>query len=214
MKDERFVFIDDIRQKKNVARSAHNRRTHNGKRGAVKLPSDFLTAKELKAMNGEVKTYRLNDPMAWYEFNAMPDDVKISYIKALREKFHVSDSKIAKMMNVNQCRFSVEVRRLNIGLGRNNPLRGFKQKEWESWLVTHGGALESEPEEKIELNHEKVNREEAVESIQRLIPSYGKVSFTGSAEEVFRSVSQIIGGGAVRITIEWEALTEGAVNIG
>ena len=35
-------------------------------------------------MSGECKSYRLNSPMSWDEFKAMPDDIKITYIKLLR----------------------------------------------------------------------------------------------------------------------------------
>lgn len=85
MKDEEFLFHSDCHEKKVTARSARNTRTHNGKRGKVKFPSDYLTKKEIKAMSGEVKSYRLNEPMSWREFKAMPDDIKVTYIKLLRE---------------------------------------------------------------------------------------------------------------------------------
>lgn len=62
MTDERFTFIEDCKDKKRTARGAHNKRTHCGKGGAVMFPSDYLTTKEKKAMNGECKAYRMNDP--------------------------------------------------------------------------------------------------------------------------------------------------------
>ena len=46
-------------------------------------------------MNGECKSYRLNDPMAWKEFKSMPDDLKITYINLLRKKFNVPGTSIA-----------------------------------------------------------------------------------------------------------------------
>jgi len=53
--DEQWVMIKDSIDKKNIARSSHNKRSHCGKGGSVKFPSDYMTKKELKAMNGEVK---------------------------------------------------------------------------------------------------------------------------------------------------------------
>lgn len=99
--DEQYEFIKDSMDKKNIARSARSTRTHCGKSGAVKFPSDFKTKKELNAMNGEVKSYRMNDPMTWAEFKEMPNDLKVNYIKALREKYNVSDKYIAEMMGVH-----------------------------------------------------------------------------------------------------------------
>lgn len=50
MKDETYLFHSDCRDKKNVARSARNKRTHNGKSGGVKFPSDYMTKKEVGLM--------------------------------------------------------------------------------------------------------------------------------------------------------------------
>lgn len=52
MKDEEYIFRQESREKAITARGAHNRRTHCGKGGRVKLPSDYMTKKELEKMNG------------------------------------------------------------------------------------------------------------------------------------------------------------------
>ena len=89
MTDEKYSYIQDVKDKKVTARSARNKRTHNGKGGSVKFPSDYMTKKEIKAMSGEVKSYRLNKPMTWQEFKAMPHDVQYGYIKLLKSKYSV-----------------------------------------------------------------------------------------------------------------------------
>lgn len=53
-------------------------------------------------MNGECKSYRLNDPISWQEFSSMPDDLKVTYIKLLRQKFNVPDKYLAEMFGVNK----------------------------------------------------------------------------------------------------------------
>lgn len=89
--DEQYVMISDSIEKKKIARSSHNRKTHCGKGGRVKFPSDYLSKKELKAMNGDVKSYNLNRPMTWEEFRSMPKDLQIMYIKnfAMNSKFQI-----------------------------------------------------------------------------------------------------------------------------
>lgn len=134
MTDEKYTFVSDVMEKKRTARGSHNKRTHCGKGGRVRLPSDNLTRKELNAMNGEVKSYRLNDPMTWAEFKTMPDDLKITYIKLLREKFGVSDSKIAEMMGIGQNTMSKESRRLNTALGWGGNGGKFDKDGWEAWI--------------------------------------------------------------------------------
>lgn len=91
MDDEKYAFEEEVREKKIIARSAHKRTVKGGR---VRLHSDNLSKKELKKMSGEAKTYNLGQPMKWAEFKSMPDDLKVEYIKQIRERFNVYDMKI------------------------------------------------------------------------------------------------------------------------
>lgn len=143
MTDEKFTFIEDLREKKKTATGAHHKRTHCGKGGAIRFPSDFKTKKELKAMNGEVKSYKLNDPMSWAEFKAMPDDIKRTYITALRKKYNVSDKKIAEMLGVEQTYFSSACRKLGIKSTRKSREK-WDADGWYAWV--NGVPVKSENE--------------------------------------------------------------------
>lgn len=127
MPDEQYVMISDSIEKKKIAHSSHNRKTHCGKGGRVKFPSDYLSKKELKAMNGEVKSYNLNRPMTWEEFRSIPQDLQIMYIKKLRNEFGVPDSVLGKAMGVCRSSFSKAMRDLNLSLGKN---AGAKGRQW------------------------------------------------------------------------------------
>lgn len=119
MKDETYVFISDVKEKGSIGRSAKARRTHTGKGGRVRLPSDNLSKKELMKMSGECKSYRLNDPMTWKEFMSMPDDIKVAYIKLLRQKFNAPGKYISQMLGINNGYYSKEINRLGISEGKN-----------------------------------------------------------------------------------------------
>lgn len=127
MPDEQYVMISDSIEKKKIAHSSHNRKTHCGKGGRVKFPSDYLSKKELKAMNGDVKSYNLNKPMTWEEFRSMPQDLQIMYIKKLRNEFGVPDIVLGKAMGVCKSSFSKAMKDLNLSLGKN---AGAKSKQW------------------------------------------------------------------------------------
>ena len=68
-------------------------------------------------MSGECKSYRLNEPMSWKEFMSMPDDIKVTYIKLLRQKFDVPDCKIGEMLGVEKNKMSIEIKRIGLGHG-------------------------------------------------------------------------------------------------
>lgn len=110
-----YEFLQDCHEKAITARSAKNRKRYPGKKGPVKLPSDYMTEKEKEALNGECKTYKLGAPMTWDEFSKMPDDLKAMYIKSLRRKFNVPDEELAVAMGIdilafNECLKSIKVK--------------------------------------------------------------------------------------------------------
>lgn len=212
MTDEKWLFINDTRQKKDVARSARNKRIHTGKGGAVKFPSDFMTIKELNAMNGEVQSYRLNKPMTWAEFKKMPDDIKIVYIKALRQKYGVSDSKIAKMLCVAQPTLSYEIRRLGIGVGRNSERKMIFVKEgWLRWC--NGISPVAEVVEEAEADPVDIPEAEEApvvcDNTEKITPCGGCLSFEGNADAALNTVGVLLHGVKVRINITWEMLDNG-----
>ena len=78
--DEQRDFMDDCRDKKRTGYSSRNKRSHCGKSGGIKFPSDSLTKKQRRAMDGEVVIYHLNEVLTDEEFNRLPDDIKKLYI--------------------------------------------------------------------------------------------------------------------------------------
>lgn len=212
MRDEEYLFHADVRGKKNIARSARNTRTHCGKSGRVKFPSDYMTKKELNAMNGEVKSYRLNEPMSWKEFKELPDDIKVTYIKLLREKFNCFDSAIAEMMGINKVTFSQEIKRLGLGHGtKHGGNRTWNEKEaFYAWA--HGVPATKEAEDPIP--EEPVPEAEPVIEEKKAIPGTGNLVFEGKVEEVLKTIGVLLGGANVHISITWDVLPEGEVEDG
>ena len=224
MKDEEFVFRQDVKEKSSTARSARNRRTHNGKGGRVKFPSDNLTRKELNAMNGEVKSYRLNDPMNWKEFKQLPDDVKIMYIKALKQKWNVPSVYIAQMLGCSQSCIFNEITRLGIGNGRSNKgqRRDWKKEEFLAWCNGAPVPAADPVEEDPEAERQMASLEEIAEPVPvpevkvlpiregkpKATPCSGNLIFEGKVENVLNSISVLLGGAFVHINITWDVLPE------
>ena len=96
-------------------------------RGPARLPSDYMTDKELEALNGEVKVYKLGKPMTWGMFSEMPDDLKKEYIVKLRNAFKIPDRWLGELMGVSASTFSKCMRELGIGRGRG---AGASIRDW------------------------------------------------------------------------------------
>lgn len=225
MKDETYAFISDVKDKGVTARSARHTRTHCGKGGRVRLPSDNLSKKELQKMNGECKSYRLNDPMGWKEFKSMPDDLKVAYINLLRQKFNVPGAQIAKMMGINTCSFSQEMTRLGIGTGKSS--RG-RSTQWdkEGFLAWWHGvdALPTPvPEEtkapevymEDDLPFEEPDPIQAEESVTvktvpvTATPCNGSMQFKCPADQALNTLAQLLGNTNCAISVMWRVIEEG-----
>lgn len=228
MKDETYAFISDVKEKKVTARSARNVRTHAGKGGRVKFPSDYLTRKELNAMNGEVKSYKLNDPLSWNEFKSMPDDIKVTYIKLLREKYGVPDCKIGEMMGVNKCTMSQEIKRIGLGHGeKHGGYKGWDKEGFYAWangvdtlptpVIEEPEEAKQEPEEDIPFEleafcHEKPKLFPVFPEIAT--PCNGNMTFKCPANQALNTLGQVLGKTNCEISVIWRVVEEGNVSNG
>jgi hypothetical protein len=138
--DEAWDYIQDCKEKKGTANSARNRRGHTGKRGGMKTASDYMTNKQLRALDGEVKTYRLGGPMSWDVFETLPDDLKKMYLKNMRKRFKVPDEELALAMGVDVCKFAECLRTIEL-----RPCNSDDRSWWDTddhgrfatwWIVT------------------------------------------------------------------------------
>ena len=130
--DEEYEYRQEVRDKSVTARSARRMRTHNGKGGAVKFPSDYLTKKELKAMNGELKTFNINKPMTWADFKEMPDDLKKGYIKMISHRFNAPNTYIAKMFGCAQRTLSLYLADIGLAHGFRSGREKWAKEEFEA----------------------------------------------------------------------------------
>lgn len=98
-------------------------------------------------MSGECKSFRLNEPMTWAEFKSMPDDIKVTYIKLLQEKWKVPIVHIGKMMGVSQPVIQRETARLGIVLGKGVHKQIWDKDAFYAWA---NGVSTPVPEEAVQ----------------------------------------------------------------
>lgn len=202
MNDEKYLFVSDSAQKKNIGNSARHRRTHNGKRGGVKLPSDFLTKKEREAMSGECMSYRLNEPMKWAEFKAMPEDIQRQYVQLLRERYGVSNSNLADMFETSRPAASKQFSML----GLEHSKKGAKVRDKEGWeKFLERGSAETEQNAEKDLEQQDEIKMEAVpcDSECALVPDSGELVFHGRASDALGAVNRMLGLKNVFMKISW-----------
>lgn len=232
MSDEQYEMTKEIRDKSITARSARHTRTHCGKSGAVKFPSDFLSRKELKAMSGEcIKYASLKKPMTWEEFKKLPDDLKVEYIKSIRERFGVPDKHIAEMFGCSACTLSLWLKDLKCS---GKPSSGNKQWEKEKFYAWRSGAdtdtvegteevtEEEETEIVTEMPEIDISENEAPEVTESpvegdtvrksegcatekkcAIPKTGTMTFSGSIDDILNTIGMLLNGANVSLEVQW-----------
>ena len=98
MTDAEYMFRQTSAERKRNGRGDFNKKRKGGR--FVRLPSDNLTAKEKRALNGTVEKYNLNKPVSWAEFKKWPKDLACEYIRRLEEAYNVRTEDLARMMGI------------------------------------------------------------------------------------------------------------------
>lgn len=133
-------FDYDVAQKKRIARGAYARKGTTNRKGCT-LPHELLKPKELKKLNGEVKTLCLNDRLNWEEFKALSIDNQTEYLQHKLRAFGVGLNPIGTdLFGLADSVLSNYVARKGIQLQLRTGGRISKaaQESWKRWIA--GGA--------------------------------------------------------------------------
>lgn len=97
MKDEEFIFRQEVREKKRIGAGAFHKK-NGSKSKKCTLPSDRLTRKEKEKLNGECKSWNLKTFYSWDEFKSMPSDIQLEYVNSLINRYDCGLTTISKIL--------------------------------------------------------------------------------------------------------------------
>lgn len=104
-------FDFDALQKKRIAQGAKHK---VGRRSGCTLPSDSLTEAEKRKLNGPVVTLKLDEPMNWKDFKALPEDKQRLYLERLKELYQPSLVMLGQMFGVTAVAVSRRLGQLGV----------------------------------------------------------------------------------------------------
>lgn len=145
-------FDYDVRQKKQLVPSAR-RRVNGSKSKKCSLPSDHLTPGQLARLSGPCVTIRMNEPISYEAFKLIPDNLKREYLIGLRDRYRVSQARVAKMMGASTGTLCMLYARLRINamLPPSTPEERRQYRElWDRFLAGGQPSEEDNGEEKTD----------------------------------------------------------------
>ena len=154
-------------------------------------------------MNGPVEEFNLNKPMSWEEFKNLPDDLKITYIKSLREKFGIPNTAIADMFGVHAATLCGYLKCLGLGVGKHagGSVRNWDKDGFAKWCGKKEETVETESEEATEVVE---NSHVPCCETNILVPKTGEMNFEGDLDDILRTIRLVLKGGNVKISIRWD----------
>ena len=149
MNDYEYTFKQDVKEKKSIGRNAkYMNRT--GK-GPMRFPSDYLTNKEKKKLNGSVNKYDMGKPITWQAFKAMPEDLQKMYLQGVIDKFHPSAERLGELFGKTGSTIKYWLDKLGVkpaGVrGGNTKISGFDVSVWEAWIADN--VIPEDPKEPV-----------------------------------------------------------------
>ena len=195
MTNEEYVFQQTSRERKRIGAGAYARKNGSRTRKCT-LPSDNMTAGQIKKRNGEIMQYKLNQPMKWKEFKSMPEDLQKEYIQKLASEKKARAKDVAEMLGIHKNYFSDHARTLFQG---ETPFTGTHQvnqsQEWRDFI--EGNTTTSEKRENEEVNsleetnkeaetaNERVKQPKNAETKTEMKIKKGYICYEGRPQEVF-----------------------------
>lgn len=132
MIDERYSYVEDVKNRKNVARSG-------GKKGKSRygcsLPVDYMTTKEIRDANSKWISVAYDRPISFDKFLAYSDDDKKKYLQIVIDNHGGTTYRIAEMFGCTEA----SVKKFRQDLDIKNPVYKYGNADidalWETFLT-------------------------------------------------------------------------------
>lgn len=133
MTDEKFVFIEDLRDRKSVSRgSLHKKRGSKSKK--CTLPSDFLTPAQKRKMNGEVNMYKIGQPISWQEFKSYPQEMRQKWVDTFYDQFGCATGGMSLVFGLKPASISYWFDKNGVTSPGKSPIDSEKKEKILAWM--------------------------------------------------------------------------------
>lgn len=197
MTDAAYTFKQTEIERKRSGRGAYAKKGGSRSR-KCSLPSDKLTAKQRKELNGKMMTYNLSKPMNWIQFLQMPVDLQRQYIENcvkihgarrvdLEVMFEVNGNTLARHINQKMDGWKPWNGKRSAGKPSSDWLYFLSKNDSEPDRVSQPIPGEnSQPAAPESVKHTTTTEVEADLSMVRLEIESGRLKFRGWPHAIFQ----------------------------
>ena len=184
-------FDYDVREKKRIASGARARKC-GSKSKRCTLPSDYLTAKQKKGLNGEMKTYNLSAPMNYIQFRDMPEDLQKEYLTKLYVDWRISLTEISKMFKCSPETVRHACRQFGISTKmRGQRATNAQMRHWYDWIRGGGSPIGNEEINKREGDNNGI---QVTHPINNPCVVSGSIRLEGTSSMLMNTITSILSG--------------------
>ena len=135
MTDERFVYQQDMRERKRTASSARSKKAGSRSKRCP-MPSDTLTKAQKAKLNGPVEKINLNRPMTYAELKELSPTLQFLYLDHLVTVHKARRVDLATMLGTTSVNIGNIAKRLpgKLEFSLNVPKR-HQAPEWQAFLA-------------------------------------------------------------------------------
>lgn len=189
MRDETYTFIQTVKDRKSTAHGARYKKNGSKSRKCT-LPSDYLTTKERKEMNGPMNTYSMNQPHTKAELRTWPRDLQIEYVAGILDKYHPTNADLGLMLGVHGNSASTYIHKLGLS-NRKLPTES-QAREFAQFMTgqVNTPATDTAPVPAPDPEPQETAQNEPRATIAKDSPVYTSlsVSFTGTVQDLLRTI--------------------------
>lgn len=187
--------------------AARHTKGHGGGVSACDLPSDFMSAEEIRKLSGEVKTVKLRPGMKWAEFCAMSETMQRAYLDAMMEH-GAHSSHLAQMFGVTPGTVGFRMDALGYpknGKGRSSQAK-FREDDvrWRAWVEKCRAEKETEVEKLAEKQYTISTAVTKIEPAPIVGVWRGRLCYKGTAKDLSEQLARILPSGDLEIMVEYE----------
>lgn len=214
MSEAKAAFIEDLREKKVLARNSKYRKI-GSKSKKCTTPSDYLTPAQKRKMNGAVSVYQIGKPITWSEFKLYPVEMQQKWLDAFVEKFDCSTKGMAIVFNVHPTSINLHCKNKDLKInakGVYNNEKGEKIRAWmaeksdEEKLNTIVDELKKIAEPKPVEEPKKVEAPVAAQTYFVNTLQNGSMRLSGTSSEIFQTLFGIFREARLSVSIDFEVL--------